>query len=209
VLDQATGLLSRNSADLGTKVAKNESDLALVTGQLEEAKHLIEDLVKKVNDATARLGGVEQTTNKIVDKVAPTIPEDKETLWKEAQTRLNSGMRDDARRFFRAFIQRFPQDSRAPQAQIFLGQSYATEGKHTLAAAEFQKVIDNYGRSPEMPEAMWLLAQSFVELKFCGDARVLLQDLEKRFPRSGRVKDAKVKMRELQKIGRDKRLCTS
>src|SRR5262245_58204473 len=44
VLDQATGLLSRNSADLGTKVAKNESDLAAVTGQLEEAKHLLDEL---------------------------------------------------------------------------------------------------------------------------------------------------------------------
>jgi hypothetical protein len=48
-----------------------------------------------------------------------------------------------------------------------------------------------------------------VELKFCSDARVLLQDLERRYPRSARVKDAKVKLRELQKISRDKRLCTS
>jgi tol-pal system protein YbgF len=209
VLDQATGLLSRNSADLGTKVAKNETDLGALTGQLEEAKHLIEDLQKRINDQQARLGGVEQTTNKIVDKVAPSIPEDKESLWREAQTRLNGGMRDDARRFFRAFIQRFPQDARAPQAQIFLGQSFAVEGKHTQAAAEFQKVLDTYKNAPEQPEAMWLLAQSFVELKFCGDARVLLQDLEKRYPRSSRVKDVKVKLRELQKISKDKRLCTS
>jgi tol-pal system protein YbgF len=209
VLDQATGLLSRNSADLGTKVAKNESDIAAVSGQLEEAKHLLDDLQKKVNDTASRLGGVEQTTNKIVDTVAPTIPQDKEQLWREAQTRLNAGQRDDARRFFRAFIQRFPQDSRAPQAQIFLGQSYAVEGKPQAAAAEFQKVLDSYKNSAEVPEAMWLLAQSFVELKFCGDARVLLQDLEKRYPRSSRVKDVKVKLRELQKISRDKRLCTS
>ena len=107
------------------------------------------------------------------------------------------------------FIQRFPQDSRAPQARIFMGQSYAIEGKHTQAAAEFQKVVDTYRNAPEVPEAMWLLSQSFVELKFCSDARVLLQDLEKRYPRSGRIKDVKVKLRELQKIGRDKRLCTS
>ena len=209
VLDQATGLLSRNSADLGTKVAKNETDLAALTGQLEEAKHLIEDLQRRINEQQSRLGGIESTTNKIVDTVAPSIPQDKETLWREAQTRFNSGMRDDARRFFRSFIQRFPQDARAPQAQIFLGQSFAVEGKHTQAAAEFQKVLDSYRNAPEVAEAMWLLAQSFVELKFCSDARVLLQDLEKRYPRSSRVKDVKVKLRELQKIGKDKRLCTS
>lgn len=209
VLDQATGLLQRNSADLGSKVAKNETDLAALTGQLEEARHLIEDLQRKINEQMARLGGIESTTSKIVDKVAPSIPEDKESLWREAQNRMNGGMREDARRFFRAFIQRFPQDPRSPQAQIALGQMSAIEGKHTQAAAEFQKVLDSYRNSPEVPEAMWLLAQSFVELKFCSDAKVLLQDMEKRYPRSGRVKDVKVKLRELQKIGRDKRLCTS
>jgi TolA-binding protein len=209
VLDEATGLLKRNSADLGTKVAKNETDLAAVTGQLEEAKHLLEELQKKVNDQQGRLDGIATTTNRIVDTVAPTIPDDKESLWREAQNKMNSGRRDDGRRFYVAFLQRFPQDPRAPQARIALGQSYAAEGKHTQAAAEFQKVLDSYKNAPEVPEAMWLLGQSFVELKFCSDARVLLQDLEKRYPRSPRVKDVRVKLRELQKIQHDKRLCTS
>ena len=209
VLDEATNLLKRNSTDIGGKVAKNEADIASLTGQLEEARHLMDDLQRKVSEQQSRLGGIESTTNKIVDKVAPNIPEDKETLWREAQARMNAGSRDDARRFFGTFIQRFPQDSRAPQARIFMGQSFAVEGKHTQAAAEFQKVVDTYRNAPEVPEAMWLLSQSFVELKFCSDARVLLQDLEKRYPRSSRIKDVKVKLKELQKIGRDKRLCTS
>lgn len=209
VLDEATVLLKRNSADLGGKMAKTENDLASVTGQLEEARHLLDDLTRKVNEQQARLGGIESTTNKIVDTVAPTIPEDKETLWREAQNQLNAGKRDNARRFYRSFIQRFPQDPRAPQAHIAVGQSYSAEGKHQAAAAEYQRVVDTYRNAPEVPEAMWLLGQSFVELKFCSDARVLLQDLERRYPRSSRIKDVKVKLRELQKIGRDKRLCTS
>jgi tol-pal system protein YbgF len=209
VLAEATVLLSRNSADLGTKVAKTEGEIGILTGQIEEAKHLLDELQKRFNEQTQRLSGFEQTQSKIVDRVAPNIPDDKDALWKEAQSRMAGGMREDARRFFHAFIQRFPQDQRAPQAQIFLGQSYATESKHTQAAAEFQKVLDTYPKSSEVPEAMWLLAQSFVELRFCGDAKVLLQDLARRYPRSPRVADVKVKLRELQKIGKDKRLCTS
>src|SRR5687767_10117367 len=84
VLDEATGLLRRNSVDFGGKVDKTAADLATVTGQLEEARHLLEDLQRKVNDQQARLGGVESTTSKIVEKVVPAIPEDKETLWREA-----------------------------------------------------------------------------------------------------------------------------
>jgi tol-pal system protein YbgF len=209
VLDEATLLLGRNSADLGTKVAKNEAEMAVLTGQIEEAKHVIDDLQKKVNDSQARLGALQTTQDKIVETVAPSIPDDKETLWREAQARLTSGRRDDARRFFRSFLQRFPQDPRAPQAQIFLGQSFAVEGKHTQAVGEYVKVIDAYPGKPEAPEAMWLLAQSYVELHFCSDAKQILQDLTRRYPKSSRVADVKVKLRELQRIAKDKRLCSS
>jgi TolA-binding protein len=90
-----------------------------------------------------------------------------------------------------------------------MGRSLAVDGKHPQATAEFQRVLETYPKSPEVPEAMWLLGQSFIELKFCSDARVLLQDLTKRYPKSPRVSEAKQRMRELQKIVRDKRLCTS
>ncbi len=209
VLDQATSLLSRNSADIGTKVAKNEGDIAMVNGQVEEARHLLEQLQKQIVEQNNRLASIEQTQTKIVERVAPTLPEDKETLWREAQSRMASGSRDDARRFLRSFTQRFPQDARVPQALLILGQSFAVEGKHTQAVAEYLKVMDTYRTAPEVPESMWLMAQSYAELKFCSDSIAVLTDLTKRYPKSARVNDAKTKLRELNKIARDKRLCSS
>jgi len=209
VLDQATALLSRNSADIGSRVDKNTADLAAASGQIEEAKHSLDELQRKLTDQNGRLAQLEQTQSKIVDRVAPTIPEDKETLWKEAQTRLAGGMRDDARRFLNSFIQRFPQDPRAPQALILVGQSYATEGKHQLAAGAFGKVLDTFPKAAEVPDAMWFMGQSYAELKFCSDSIAILNDLVKRFPKSARVNDAKTKLRELHKIQKDKKFCTS
>ncbi len=213
VLDQATALLTRNSADVGARVAKSETDIALLTGKIEEAAHLLEQLQKRLGEDGTRLDGrlaaLEQGQQKIVDRVAPSMPEDKDALWKEAQSRLAGGMRDDARRFFRSFLQRFPQDPRAPEAGLQIGRSFAVDGKHTQAAAEYQKVLDGYAKAPEVPEAMWLLGESFVELKFCSDARVLLQDLAKRYPKAARANDAKQKIRDLTKIMKDQRLCTS
>ncbi len=213
VLDQATALLTRNSADVGARVAKSESDIALLGGKIEEASHLLAELQKKLSEDSARLDGrlasLEQGQQKIVDRVAPTMPEDKETLWKEAQTRLAGGMRDDARRFLRAFLQRFPQDLRAPEAGLQIGRSFALEGKYTQSAAEYQKVLDAYSKSPEVAEAMWLLGDAFVELKFCSDAKVLLGDLAKRYPKSPRAADAKQKIRDIAKVAKDKTRCTS
>jgi len=125
----------------------------------------------------------------------------------QAGKRLASGQRDEGRRFYRVFIQRFPQDPRAPQAYVAIGMSFVQESKYPNAAAEFQKVLNTYPSSPEVPEAMWQLALSFVQLHFCTDARALLSDIVKRYPRSPRATDAKGELKSIGKL--PKSACTS
>jgi len=207
VLDEATGLLTRNSADVGARVAKQEADIAALVGRLEELQHNLDQESQADKSLETRLAALEQTQNKIVDRVAPSLPEDKEQLWSQAAGRMQSGQRDEGRRFYRSFIQRFPTDPRAAQAYLALGQSYVGEGKHANAAAEFQKVLDTYPQSPEVPEAMWQLSSSFLQLKFCADAKALLTDLAKRYPRSPRANDARNELKKVAKLPRA--ACTS
>jgi len=195
VLDEATALLTRNSADVGAKAAKSEQDIQALQGRIEEMAHAIDletrQMMESRTQLDSRLAALEQTQSKIVDRVAPEMPTDKDQLWTQAGQRLASGQRDDGRRFYRVFIQRFPDDPRAPQAYLAIGHSFIVENKYPNAAAEFQKVLESYSRSPEVPEAMWQLSSAFVQLRFCTDARSLLSDLVKRFPKSARAADAK------------------
>ena len=211
VLDQATKLLTRNSADVGAKAAKAEQDIAMLHGRIEELSHTMEQqnrqAVDERNRLETRLAALEQTQNKIVDKVAPTMPDDKEQLWQQAAQRLASGQRDDGRRFYRVFIQRFPADPRAAQAYLAIGMSFIQESKYPNAAAEFQKVLTVYPSAPEVPEAMWQLSLAFVQLHFCTDARALLGDLIKRYPKSPRANDAKAQLKTIAKL--PKASCTS
>jgi len=211
VLDEATALLTRNSADVGAKAAKSEQDIQAIQGRIEELAHNV-DLenrqgVEARTQFEARLAGLEQTQNKIVDRVAPEMPNDKDQLWAQAGQRLASGQRDDGRRFYRVFIQRFPQDPRASQAHLAIGMSFVQESKYPNAAAEFQKVLQDYPSSPEVPEAMWQLSLSFVQLRFCGDAKALLSDLVKRYPKSARAGDARGELKSIAKL--PKSSCTS
>ena len=211
VLDEATALLTRNSADVGAKAAKAEQDIAAIQGRIEELAHNV-DLenrqgVEARTQFEARLAALEQTQNKIVDRVAPEMPNDKDQLWAQAGQRLASGQRDDGRRFYRVFIQRFPQDPRASQAHLAIGMSFVQESKYPNAAAEFQKVLQDYPSSPEVPEAMWQLSLSFVQLRFCGDAKALLSDLVKRYPKSTRAGDARGELKSIAKL--PKSSCTS
>jgi TolA-binding protein len=211
VLDEATKLLTRNSADVGAKAAKAEQDIAALQGRLDEMTHAQEVQARMSSDERnrleTRLAAIEQTATKIVDKVAPTMPDDKDQLWTQAGLRLSGGQRDDGRRFYRAFIQRFPADPRAPQGYLAIGMSFVQETKYPNAAAEFQKVLDTFPKAPEVPEAMWQLSLAFVELHFCTDARSLLGDLIKRFPKATRAADAKDEIRKIGKL--PKTACSS
>ena len=183
VLDQATKLLTRNSADVGAKAAKAEQDIAVLQGRIEELTHTMEQQsrqsVDERNRLETRLAALEQTANKIVDKVAPTMPDDKEQLWQQ----------------------------RAAQAYLAIGMSFVQESKYPNAAAEFQKVLTVYPSAPEVPEAMWQLSLAFVQLHFCTDARSLLGDLVKRYPKSPRANDAKTELKTIAKL--PKSSCTS
>ena len=174
VLDEATALLTRNSADVGAKAAKAEQDIQAIQGRIEELAHNVDlenrQAVEARTQFEGRFAALEQTQSKIVDRVAPEMPSDKDQLWAQAGQRLSSGQRDDGRRFYRVFIQRFPQDPRASQAHLAIGMS-------------------------------------FVQLKFCGDARALLGDLVKRFPKSVRAGDARNELKSIAKL--PKSSCTS
>jgi TolA-binding protein len=211
VLDEATALLTRNSADVGAKAAKAEQDIAALQGRIEEISHTVEQSERQSTDdrtrLDARLATLEQTQNKIVDRVAPEMPSDKDQLWTQAGQRLASGQRDDGRRFYRVFIQRFPADPRAPQAYLAIAMSFVQESKYANAVGELQKVLNTYPSSPEVPEAMWQLSLAFVQLHFCTDAHSLLSDLVKRYPRSPRAADAKGELKSIAKL--PKSACTS
>ncbi len=211
VLDEATALLARNSADLGAQVERQGQDLNLLTGKLEEIRHLVDQMQTQLVDGRIeeRLSLLEQGQQRIVDKVAPTMPEDKDGLWAEAQARLREGNRTEGRRYLREYVKRFPQDAHAATAYLLVGKTFAEEGKHTQAAAEYQKVLDSYPKSPEIPEVMFQLGASFVELKFCSDAEAIFQDLAKRYRKSPRAKDALKQVKAVRALSRDKTRCTS
>src|ERR1051325_2402270 len=134
VLDQATALLTRNSADVGAKAAKAETDIAALQGRIEELAHAADQRDQRDRQSSdertrleTRIAALEATQTKIVDKVAPSMPDDKEQLWSQAGARLAGGQRDDGRRFYRAFIQRFPDDTRAPPDYLAIGHSFVAE----------------------------------------------------------------------------------
>jgi len=213
VVDEANALLKRNSADLGARVEQQEQDFRKLRGLLAEIQHLTESIEKSQSeglaDLTARVAVLDANQQKLIDKVAPTMPDDKEALWVAAQERLTAGQREEARRFFKSFVTRFPQDPRAATGRLAIGKAYALDGKHSLAAGQYQKVLSDYAKSAAVPEATFELGRSFLELKFCADARALFIDVARRFKRSPFAAKARQQAAGVKRLLGDPTRCTS
>jgi len=88
------------------------------------------------------------------------MPEDKEAFGKKRQNRLAGGMREEARRFLRAFTSAFPltHARRRPVA----GRAVFRQDLKTAWRWRVRLSVP-FLASPEVPEAMWQLGES------CGD----------------------------------------
>lgn len=199
VMEQATRLLERNSADAGLQISRTQTDLAALQGRVDELSHQIEEIRRQLSQARAADGR----------PIGAALPTDAEGLWNEGSRLLQSDRFDDARRYLRAFVESFPGDKRAAQAQLMLGESYYRQDKFAAAIGEYQKVIDRHPRSPLLEDAMYRIGLSFFELKYCSDARTFLSEVLKRYPRSRNAAAIRSKLSDIERNQRNRKVCSS
>lgn len=210
VTAEATKVVVRNSADLGAQVAEMQAKVAALEGQLAETTVALESLRKEIGEYRAqtdvKLEGLGTQAGKAT---GPPIPEDKRELFAEAERRMQAGQFDEARRLFRTYLNRHGGDERADNAQLALGDSYFREEKYAAAIGEFQKVIDAFPKGDAVDDAFLKNGQAFFKLKYCTDARVFLQELIRRFPKSPLAAEARKTLDTLDKSKKNRAKCTS
>ena len=128
--------------DTAAKEDKLDANIANLQTRLdklaETASRGIRERTEARDRVAKRLAALEQTDAQLAEKIALSLPEDKDQLWRQAMALLASGQREEGRHYCQVFIQRFPQDARASQAYLAVGLSYANEARYANAAAAFQ-----------------------------------------------------------------------
>ena len=124
-----------------------------------------------------------------------------------AYQKLQAGQYADARRLFRTYVQTFPQDDKADNAQYFVGESFYKEKDYDHAIAEFQKVIDTWPKGDMAENAYMGAGSAALEEMECRVAKVYLTELLKHFPQSQFAKTAKAKLETIAKKAKDPKVC--
>jgi len=206
VLDEATRLLARNSADLGAEVSTLSEDQKKLAGLVAEAQRYAEEVRDESKRQEQRIAALEARLAELEGKTElsnKTPPQ----LWDEGMAAMQAREYEQARSLFRTLIAKYPKDEKADDAQLQRAESFFRERKFQESLGEFQRVFEKYPTSTVADDAAFRAGEAAEQLHWCTDARAYYGLLVKKWPRSDLAKKAKAKDMELRKAFGDKKRC--
>lgn len=206
VIERATSVVQRNSADVTVQVSELQTKLAVVEGRMAELQYAIEEL-KKGRSGVGSAGGDSSSGSEATPTAETRPPADKTEHYAAAYRAYSDRDFNKARNLFRSYIERYKTDAQADNAQYWIGASYLVENRPATALAELRKVIESFRGGDAIDEALLDMAEAFYRLKACSDARTTLDTLIKTQTNSPLVDKAKQKLKDMRKLGKD--YCTS
>jgi len=100
---------------------------------------------------------------------------------------------------FRAFVLEYPQSQLAPNAEYWIGISFANLKDYKNAVAVQEALLKNYPQSPKASDALLAIAAVQVEQGDHGSARNTLEDIIARFPASEAAGKARTRLAALKR----------
>src|SRR6266850_2378400 len=94
-----------------------------------------------------------------------------------AYQKLVQGQPAKARDLLQDFLNRYPKDELAANAQYWLGETYYSEKKWNDAIVEFQKVLKEHKGSDKVPDALLKIGMSFQAQGDCQNALLFFDEV--------------------------------
>ncbi len=204
VIEQATQVVQRNSADVVTQVSELQGKVASLEGRLAELQYSLDEVKKATPAPAASSGGTSAPTP---PPAVDDTPADKNEHYAAAYRAYSERDFNKARTLFKSFIERYGSDAQADNAQYWIGASYLVENRPATALAELKKVIQNFRGGDAVDEALLDMAEAFYRLRACSDSRNALDTLIRTQPNSPLVSKAKAKLKDMKSLAKD--YCTS
>jgi tol-pal system protein YbgF len=126
-------------------------------------------------------------------------------LYQAALTDYQRGRFDLAVQGFRAYLQQAPGGDVADTAQYYLAESLYSAKDYRQAIAEFERLVRDYPRSPQVPSALLKTGYAYYEIKDGVQGRRALRTLVEKHPTSREAKLAEERLRLEERRGEGRR----
>jgi TolA-binding protein len=211
VLDRATKVVTRASADTGAQVEALQQQVMALEGQLAELRN---EVARQQQQDSEQRAETERQLKKISRHVGlevaiddSEIPAAADAHWQLAQQAYEQRAWARARALYRAFTERHREDQRLDDAMYRGALTYMEEQRPATALGELRRIITEHPRGDVADDALFSMAEALYQLHACTDARSTLEALIRAHPRSDLIPQARRKLRDIQRAPRG--YCTS
>jgi TolA-binding protein len=204
-LAEASRVLRRNSADQGLQIEQIQERLALMEGEMAELRNessgASQAQAQRSLELQRQLSEVARAAGMDVALDAGDIPKSKSAHWEALTKAYRINKHSYTRALARAYVERYPKDEHADNAQYMIGSSYLKQDQAAAALGEFQKVLSTYRKGDALDKTLYDMAQAFLQVRSCNDAGTALKALLKNHKRSPLVPRAKKELRRVRELG--------
>lgn len=207
VLDDATKLLKRNSADLGADVDQLRSDVRTASGLVAAVNNTLNELRASVDAQKARLDTLEGRTAQI-ESGKPTANSSPEDLWRLGSTAYEAGRYAEAVELFKRLATTYPTHDRTDDAIYFRGQSHGKLKEWEKAIGVYQQLLEKFPDSTYTDDGLYFAALAAQSIKQCTEARSYLALIKSKFgSKSNVTKEAAELDAQIKKDAKNKSKC--
>jgi tol-pal system protein YbgF len=179
---------SQLSDELKTSVADSEQRIRRIEAYLN-----LEPAVAGASAGAAAAG----SASKIRAEDRPSAALSEKALYNRAKQAFDQGDSDAARKDFETFIERHPKSKNADNAQFWIGEIYYRDKWYEKAILEYQKVIEIYPDGNKVPAALLKQGLAFNNIGDQANARLILEELVRKYPKSNEATVATKKLQSL------------
>jgi tol-pal system protein YbgF len=128
-------------------------------------------------------------------------PPEAKRLYQAALSDYQRGKFDLAAQGFRAYLEQAPRGDVADTAQYYLGESLYSAKDYRDAIAQFERLVQDFPQSPQVPSALLKTGYAYYEVKDGVQGRRALRTLVDKYPTSKEAKLAEEKLRLEDRTG--------
>lgn len=165
----------------------------MVTSNQERIRHVEQYLNLEITEPDLQ-GQKEPET---ISEIQPEKKLSEQEIYAAAKQTFDLGKFEVAREQFQQLVMQYPKTKYADNAQFWIGETYYREKWYEKAILEYQKVIEKYPQGNKVQASFLKQGLAFLNLGDKANARLILTELVKKFPKSQEAQVAKQKLKGL------------
>lgn len=207
VLEDATKLLKRNSADLGADVDALRADVRTANGLVTAVNNSVNELKTELNAQKARIDALEAKLGEL-ESGKPSAVSSADDLWRLGSQAFDAARYNEAVEIFKRLATTYPTHERADDAIYFRGQAHGKLKEWDKAIGVYQQLSQKFPDSSYTDDGLYFAAIAAQQIKQCTEARSYLATLKSKFgSKSNVTKEATALDAELKKDAKNKSKC--